>query len=121
VNKIGFTNYQILKQSVAAFLAVTLLFISAFSQAEQEVKNSNSTEYFTSLDSNFSDSFQAIQPELRIINASKAKIFLPSVVEPLIDHYTAVVYPKANILPQVFGIQSHLVTILKFVICTNAP
>ena len=119
--KIGFSKFQILKQSVAAFLAITLLFISGFAPIEQEVKKANSTEYFTSLDSNFSDSFQGIQPKLRVISSGQVKLQLISTFEANFKVTNTLVYRNQSILPQVLGIQPDLLSIIKFVICTNAP
>ncbi len=107
---------------MAAFLALTLLFISLSAKAEYEVNVGNSTEYLTSLDSNFQDTFQAIQPKLRVINPGQFQLQLFHSADLLLStEKSELPYPKGIFHPQVFGVQIHLLTILKFVICTNAP
>lgn len=121
MNKVGFPNLQILKQSIATFLAVTFLFISLTAKAEHELKISDSSEYLTSLDSNFSDTFQAVQPKIRVINPAQFQLQLFTSVEQNLYSLRDLLFFKEFILPQVLGVQAHLLTILEFVICTNAP
>jgi len=121
LNRLGFPNKQILKQSIASFLAVTFLFISTSAQAEYEVKNSNFSKYFTSLEYNFSDTFHAVQPQLKVVKSGQYQLQLFPSVGKALGFAKALNNTYRNFLPQVSGIQIHLLTILELIICTNAP
>lgn len=121
MKKLRFLNLQILKQSITTFLAVTFLFISLTAKAEHEVNIGDSTEYLTSLDSNFSDTFQAVQPKIRVINPAQFQLQLLTCVDQNLYSLRDLLFTKDFILPQVLGVHAHLQTILEFVICTNAP